>query len=217
MTRQRTLTLVLMAVAMLVATSSFAAKLKIGDAAPNWSGIPGVDGKKHGLAEYKKAKLIVAVFTCNSCPVAKAYEDRLVALQKDYKSKGVQVIAVNVNNIPPDRFEQMKKRAAGKDLGNWRTSKGPFNFPYLYDPTQKIARDYSATVTPHVFLLDKNRKIAYMGAVDDSQKLAKVKTHFLRDALNAVLAGKKPPETVTKQFGCTIKYEKKKSSGSGTR
>ncbi len=121
-------------------------------------------------------------------------------MQKDYENKGVQFIAVNVNNIPEDRLDKMKERAESKG----------FNFPYLYDPTQKIARDYGATVTPHVFVLDKNRKIVYMGAVDDNMKVGEAKKHYLRDAIDALLAGKKPPEAVTKQFGCTIKYEETK-------
>jgi peroxiredoxin len=169
----------------------------IGQAAPDFVGIVGVDDKPHGLADYKDAKLVVLVFTCNHCPVAKAYEDRLVALQKDYQPKGVQLIAVNVNNLPADRLDQMKKRAKDKE----------FNFPYLYDSTQKIGHDYHAKVTPHVFVLDKDRKIAYMGAVDDSQQAGQVEKHHLRDAIDALLAGKKPPEAVTRQFGCGIKYD----------
>jgi len=174
-----------------------AAELKIGDAAPDWSGIVGVDDKPHSLSDYKDAKLAVVVFTCNHCPVAQAYQDRLIALQKDYKDKGVQLIAVNVNNIPDDQLDKMKERAKSKG----------FNFPYLYDQTQKIGRDYNATVTPHVFVLDKNRKIAYMGAVDDNMKADNVKKHYLHDAVDSLLAGKTPPETVTKQIGCSIKYE----------
>jgi peroxiredoxin len=104
---------------------------------------------------------------------------------------------VNVNNIPEDRLDKMKERAASKG----------FNFPYLYDETQKIGRDYSAKVTPHVFVLDKNRTVVYMGAIDDNMKVAEVKKHYLRDALDALLAGAKPAEEVTKHFGCTIKYE----------
>ena len=137
------------------------------------------------------------VFTCNHCPVARAYEDRLVALHKDYGPKEVQVVAVNVNNIPADRLEEMKKRAKQKG----------FAFPYLYDSTQKIGRDYGAKVTPHVFVLDNGRKIAYMGAVDDNQDSQRVKSHYLRDALDALLAGKPAPKQVTQQFGCGIKYE----------
>jgi thiol-disulfide isomerase/thioredoxin len=224
MTRQRTLAVVLAAAAMLVASSSFAAgtrgkgkpspaKPKIGAAAPDWSGIPGVDGKKHGLADYKKAKFVVLAFTCNHCPVAKAYEDRLIAIQKEYKSKGVQVIAVCVNDAeayPEDSFENMKQRAAGKDLGGWRTNKTPFNFPYLRDDTQKIARDYAATVTPHIFVLDPKRKLVYMGGVDDNDNPKNGKEHWLHDALDAVLKGKEPPKAVTQQRGCTIKWKKKK-------
>lgn len=165
--------------------------------APDFQGIIGVDDKEHTLADYKQAKLVVVVFTCNHCPVAVAYEDRLIALQKQYKDKGVQLVAVNVNNLPADRLEEMKIRT--KEKG--------FNFPYLYDATQKMGHDYGAKVTPHVFLLDQDRKIAYMGAVDDNMKADKVEKHYLRDALEALLAGKKPPVESTKAFGCSIKYE----------
>jgi peroxiredoxin len=173
------------------------AALTIGAAAPDFRNIIGIDDQKHSLADYKDAKLLVLVFTCNHCPVAQAYEGRLVALQEEYQAKGVQFVAVNVNNIPADRLPEMKQRAKQKG----------FNFPYLYDPTQKIGRDYGATVTPHVFVLDSARKIAYMGAVDDNMAADKVKTHHLRDALDSLLQGQKPPQDVTKQFGCSIKYE----------
>ena len=139
--------------------------MQIGDAAPGWADIVGTDDQKHALADYKEAKLLVLVFTTNHCPVAQAYQERLVALAKEYQPKGVQVVAVNVNKIEADRLEAMKKRA--KEKG--------FNFPYLYDATQKIGRDYGAAVTPHVFVLDKDRKIAYMGAVDDNMNVEKVK------------------------------------------
>lgn len=169
----------------------------IGAAAPDFSGVIGIDDKPHGLADYKDAKLVVLAFTCNHCPVAVAYEDRLVALQKDYQPRGVQLVAVNVNNLPSDRLDPMKERAKQKG----------FNFPYLYDPTQKMGHDYGAKVTPHVFVLDRDRKVAYMGAIDDSQAADKVKTAHLRNALDALLDGQKPPQEVTQQFGCSIKYE----------
>ena len=199
MTRKWKLAVAVAAVVILSATSgSYAAKLQIGDPAPDWSGIVGVDDKDHSLSEYKRAKIVVVVFTCNHCPVAVAYEDRLIQLQKDYRKHGVRFVAVNVNNNPPiDRLEGMKVRAEEKR----------FNFPYLYDSSQKIGHDYGATVTPHVFALDKDRKIAYMGAIDDSKDEKKVTEHCLRDALDALLAGKEPPKPVTKQFGCTVKYE----------
>jgi len=186
-------------VMLLVFSSACDAELNIGDKGPDWTGIVGTDDKQHSLSDYKDAKLVVMVFTCNHCPVAKAYEDRLVSLQEDYKAKGVQVIAVNVNNLPADRLDKMKERAAEKR----------FNFPYLYDKTQKIGHDYGAKVTPHVFVLDGKRRLAYVGAIDDSMRPGGVKTHFLRDALDALLAGSKPPKAVTKQFGCSVKYEKK--------
>jgi len=174
------------------------AELKIGAPAPDWSGVIGIDDKEHGLADYKEAKVVVMVFTCNHCPVAIAYQDRLVALQKDYQKKGVQLIAVNVNNIPADRLEPMKVRA--KEKG--------FNFPYLYDPTQKMGYDYGARVTPHVFVLDKDRKIAYVGAVDDNNNPKKAEKHYLREALDALLAGQKPAPAETRPRGCTVKYDR---------
>ena len=174
-----------------------AENLKIGDAAPDFSGIVGTDDKEHALKDYESAKLVVLVFTCNHCPVAQAYQDRLVKLQKDYKEKGVQIVAVNVNKIDADKLDKMKERAKEKK----------FDFPYLYDASQKIGKDYGAKVTPHVFVLDKDRKLAYVGAIDDNMDEDKVKKHYLRDALDALLDGKEPPEKVTKQFGCGIKYE----------
>ena len=188
---------VLATVMMILTACGYAGELKIGDAAPDFKGIVGTDDNKHDLADFKDFELVVLVFTCNHCPVAKAYEDRLVALQKDYRGKGVQLVAVNVNNLPADRLDAMKKRAKQKG----------FHFPYLYDATQKIGHDYGATVTPHVFLLDKDRRVAYMGAIDDNMKQDDVKTSYLRNAIDALLGGKNPPEQTTKQFGCSIKYE----------
>jgi hypothetical protein len=111
----------------------------------------------------------------------------------------VQVVAINCNNIKGDGLDDMKKRAEEKK----------FNFPYLHDSSQKSGRDYDATTTPHVFVLDANRKLVYVGAIDDSMNADKVKTSHLREALDALLAGKEPPKAVTQQFGCSIKYEKK--------
>ncbi len=172
-------------------------KFSVGDPAPAFEGLVGTDDKKHSLEEFEEAKAVALVFTCNHCPVAKAYEDRLVALQNDYADKGVQVIAINVNNVDADKLPAMKERAEEKG----------FEFPYLYDPTQKVGRDYGAKVTPHVFLLDGKRNLAFVGPVDDSQDEAKVKHKYLRDAIDAVLAGKKPPAAEVKPFGCGIAYE----------
>jgi peroxiredoxin len=199
MVRKTTLALAVVSVALFSAVRCFGEDLKIGADAPDFSGIIGVDDKQHDLAEYKKAKAIVLVFTCNHCPVAQAYEDRLVEFQKQYKEKGVQVIAVNVNNLPEDRLDAMKQRAKEKK----------FNFPYLYDESQKIGRDYDAKVTPHVFILDAKRKLAYRGAFDDNMNAEKVENHYASVAVEAVLADKKPDPEITRQFGCGIKYEEK--------
>lgn len=169
----------------------------IGQQGPAFNGLEGVDGKTHSLDEYADAKLVVLVFTCNHCPVAQAYQDRLIELAEDYQGKGVQVVAINVNNMEADKLPAMKERAAEKG----------FNFPYLYDPSQEIGREYGATVTPHVFVLDQDRKVAYMGSVDDNQNPDNVTQHYLRDALDALLAGQAPETTSTKQFGCGIKYD----------
>jgi peroxiredoxin len=189
-----------LALALLVAflaVRGYAGELKIGDAAPDFRGLIGVDEAKHALADYQNAKLIALVFTCNHCPVARAYEDRLIALQKAYGAKGVQLVAVNVSKVPADGLNEMKQR--DKEQG--------FNFPYLFDATQKIGRDYGATVTPHVFVLDGRRKIAYIGAVDDNMLADKMKTPYLLNALDALLAGKAVAMPTTKAFGCGIKYQ----------
>jgi peroxiredoxin len=192
------LAVVLAAIGLLIVTGScYADKLNIGDKAPDWSGIVGTDDEEHSLADYADAKALVLVFTCNHCPVAVAYEDRLIALQEDYEDKGVQVVAVNVNNIPADKLDKMKERAEAKG----------FNFPYIYDSSQKMGRDYGATCTPHVFVLDGDREIAYMGAVDDNNNPEKAEQQYLRDALDAILAGDAADPAETKQRGCSIKWD----------
>lgn len=189
------------AASALIASTGEAGKynstVNIGDPAPAFSKIVGTDDKAHSLSDFEKAKAVVVVFTCNHCPVAAAYEDRLIAIQKEYKDRGVEVVAISVNNGEHDRLDKMKVRA--KEKG--------FNFPYLHDSTQKSAHAYGAAVTPHVFLLDGSRKIAYMGSVDDSQSVNNVKKQYLRNAIDAVLAGKAPETTETRQFGCSVKYD----------
>lgn len=184
-----------------VTTNALAGKynevVNIGDQAPVFRNLIGTDDKSHSLADLKQAKAVVVVFTCNHCPVAVAYEKRLVQLTKDYKDKGVAVVAINVNNLPADRLDKMKERAEERG----------FNFPYLYDPSQKTGKAYGAAVTPHCFVLDGRRHIAYMGAIDDNMRQAKAKQHYVRDALDAILAGSKPKVTESKQFGCSIKYD----------
>lgn len=174
-----------------------AKEVKVGDKGPAWEGLTGTDDKQHSLKDLKKSKAVAIIFTCNTCPVAQAYEDRLTKLASDYKDKGVSVVAINVNKDSRNDLDAMKQRAEKKG----------FTFDYLTDPSQESARAYSATCTPHAFLLDGEGKIVYSGAIDDNMDAAAVKKHSLQDAVDAVLAGKAPEVTVTKQFGCGIHYE----------
>lgn len=174
---------------------------KIGDKATDFK-LKGTDDKIHSLADLKDVKGYVVIFTCNHCPFSIAYEDRIIALQAKYKEKGYPVIAINPNDPavnPDDSFDKMKVRA--KEKG--------FNFPYLFDEGQKIYPQYGATKTPHVFLLDKNRVVKYIGAIDDSARdAAAVEEKYLENALNALLAGDTPNPTTTKAIGCSIKTKK---------
>ncbi len=188
-------------VSVLVAGSAFAGKfnkvLSIGEQAPAWPSITGTDGKQHSLDDYKSAKVIVAIFTCNHCPVAQQYEERLVELQRDYQAKGVQVVAICVNNGEEDNLGHMKERA---------TERG-FNFPYLSDPTQVTGKLYGAQKTPEAFVLDADRKIVYMGAIDDNwMAAAEVKKPYVRNAIDAALEGRKPEAQEMRATGCGIEY-----------
>ena len=170
--------------------------LDIGKPAPAWKELLGVDDKRHSLDDLKDAKLVVVVFACNHCPVVKTYERRLIRFVDDYRDKRVEFVAISVSRQPSDQLPQMKTRAS--DSG--------FNFPYLIDPTQKIARAYGATCTPHVFVLDQQRRVAYMGKIDDHLDESKVGERFLRDAVDALLSGKQPEVTETRQVGCDIEF-----------
>ena len=185
------------------------ATLALGAAAPAFD-LPGVDGRNWKLDDFASAKALVVVFTCNHCPTAQYYEERLKQFAADYRGKGVAFVAIMPNDPESvrldelgwsdmgDSFEDMKIRA--RDRG--------FNFPYLRDETQEIARAYGATHTPHVFLLDAQGVLRYQGAIDDNyEDPGSVEFAFLRDALDAVLDGKTPKVTVTDAVGCTIKWK----------
>lgn len=172
--------------------------LKIGAAAPAWSDLPGVDGKKHSLADLKDKELVVVVFTCNSCAIAKGYQDRIIAFAKKFAGpRGkMALIAINVNLNKEDLLPQMIERATEKQ----------FTFPYLFDETQQIAKAYGAIYTPEFFLLDKEGKVVYMGAMDDSSNPANVKATYLEDAVQAILKGGRPTIAETQARGCMIRF-----------
>ncbi|HWA97939.1 MAG TPA: thioredoxin family protein [Pirellulales bacterium] len=178
--------------------------LSIGDNAPTWTDLPGTDGKKHSLADFNGKDVVVVAFTCNSCPYAVDYEDRLIALAKMYSGPPgkVAIVAINVNKVPEDSLEQMRKRAEDKG----------FTFPYLFDESQKIAKDFGATFTPEFFVLNRDRKIVYMGAMDDNTDVSKANTNYVAAAVDAALAGRKPATTETVAIGCMIRYEKSRRS-----
>jgi peroxiredoxin len=178
----------------------FNAILNLGDPAPAWTNLPGVDGKKHSLSDLNDKQLVVVVFTCNSCPIASDYEDRIIAFAKKCAGPHAKsaVVAINVNTVEEDRLPKMKERAESKG----------FPYPYLFDQTQKIAKAYGAVFTPEFFVLDKDRKIAYMGGFDDNSEPTKVTRRFLETAVEAVLKGGKPSPAETIASGCLIRYER---------
>ena len=174
---------------------------QVGDIATDFS-LKNVDGKKVSLKDFKDAKGYIVVFTCNHCPYAMAYEDRIVALDKKYKKQGYPVIAINPNNPEKqkdDSFEKMQTRA--KEKG--------FTFPYLLDEGQKIYPQYGATKTPHVYVLQKTAKgnvVKYIGAIDDNyEDEAAVTKKYVEDAVDSLLKGKEVSVKETKAIGCSIK------------
>ncbi len=171
---------------------------KIGDVATDFK-LKNVDGNMFSLSDIKKAKGYIVVFTCNECPFAKMYEDRLIALHNEYAPKGYSVIAINPNvsaSNSRESFEAMQKRAEEKE----------FPFVYLADEGQKISPQYGAVRTPHVFLLDRERKVQYIGTIDDNARSAEqVKVKYVVNAIEALENNQKPDPNFTKAIGCPVK------------
>lgn len=163
--------------------------------------LPGADGKTWSLDEFKDRLALVVVFTCNHCPYAIAWEGRLLDLARDFAPKGVGFVAINPNDekqYPQDSMAEMVKRAKAKG----------YNFPYLRDESQTVARAYGAQVTPHIYLFDGARKLRYQGRVDDNHENPKlVKANDLRNALDALLSGKPIPAPETPAMGCSVKWK----------
>jgi len=202
--------LLIMAITLLLNfTGTFAADgYKVGDIVPDFS-LKNIDNTMVSMSQFKDAKGFVVIFTCNHCPYSKMYEDRIVAMNNEFVQKGFPVIAINPNDdeaYPDDSFENMKIRAKEKD----------FNFPYLRDETQEIAKQFGATRTPHVFLLKKDNgvlKLAYIGAIDDNaQESDNVQVNYVEKAIDAVVEGKEVNPVNTKAIGCSIKWKKQEES-----
>ncbi len=192
----------LLSVVLFIATMGYmdtvaARGLKIGEKAPSRKGLAGIDGKEHSAAELAEAKAVAIIFFANHCPDCQNYTDRIIALERDYREKGVAMVLVSVSQVPEDDLAHMKEWADEKN----------FTGLYLMDRSQCIGRDYGATVTPQIFILDGNGKLVYRGAIDDHWKSAKAKVPYARQALDAILVGKAPPVSETEADGCTIVYE----------
>jgi len=171
----------------------------VGDKAMDFS-LENVDGEMVSMESFEDAKGFIIIFTCNSCPYSVAYEDRIIALHEKYAEKGVPIIAINPNDdekSPADSFEKMMVRAEEKG----------FPFPYVYDKTQEIMKSYGATNTPHVYVLDAERNVKYIGAIDNNTQSAEnADKKYVEDAVDALLEGEEVPEKKTKAIGCTIKW-----------
>ena len=175
-------------------------KLKIDSLMPEFS-LKGIDEKIYDSKSFIDKELLIIIFSCNHCPYVQAYEDRIILLQNEFEKDKVQIIAINSNDdakYPDDSFEEMKKRANLKN----------FNFPYLRDETQEVAKAFGATHTPQIFLFNSDRKLKYEGKIDDNwQEPERVKSKYLRDAITEVLNSEEVSVPETFSIGCTIKWK----------
>lgn len=188
--------------------------LEIGQIAPDFS-LPGIDDKTYTLADFK-SDILVIIFTCNHCPTAQTYEDRIINLVDTYSKRGVGFVAISPNDPKSVRLDELGYTDLGDDLEDMkiRAAYKGFNFPYLYDgETQEASIKYGPVATPHVFIFDKERKLKYAGRIDDSEDGITPDTkHDTRDAIEAMLAGRTPEIQKTKTFGCSIKWSDKRES-----
>ena len=188
--------------------------LEIGNKAPDFR-LPGVDGKWYRLGDFAAADVLVVVFTCNHCPTAQAYEDRMKKLTADYRNKGVAVVAISPNDPKAVRLNELGYSDMGDSFDDMRirAKDMEYNFPYLYDgENQKVTQSYGPVRTPHVFIFDKQRKLRYEGGIDDAEKPAVVKSHDARNAIEALLKGREVPAERTQTIGCSIKWADKRES-----
>ena len=206
--------LILSAAAALKAAEPAPTPLALGSTAPDFD-LPGVDGRNHTLKDFADAKVLVVLFTCNHCPTAQYYESRVKQFVTDYQSKGVAVVGIMPNDPRSVRLDEL----AWTDLSDTfaemkiRAEDRQYNFPYLYDgDSESVARAYGPVATPHVFVFDAARKLRYAGAIDDSERIQKVTKHYLRNAVDALLAAQEPPLTQTKVVGCSVKWAGKSNT-----
>jgi len=188
--------------------------LPINSPAPDFR-LPAVDGKTYALEDFKKAEVLVIVFTCNHCPTAQAYEERIKQLAADFKPKGVALVAISPNDPQALRLDELGYTDVGDSLEDMklRAKEQAFSFPYLYDgEKQAVSRAYGPVATPHVFVFDKARTLRFVGRIDNSEKPARVTSRDTRSAIEALLAGKPVSVEQTRVFGCSVKWSDKRGS-----
>jgi peroxiredoxin len=188
--------------------------LALGSPAPDFS-LPGVDGKIHRLADYGASSILVVVFTCNHCPIAQMYEQRIQQLETDYRDRGVAVVAIQPNDPKALRIDELDSSDISDTLDEMkiRVEYKHLRYPYLYDgETQSVARAYGPQATPHVFIFDKDRKLRYEGRMDNSYRLELVSSQDARNAIEALLANHQVPVKKTGVFGCSTKWQEKEAS-----
>jgi thiol-disulfide isomerase/thioredoxin len=186
--------------------------LAIGAPAPDFD-LPGTDGSRYSLASFADARVLVLIFTANHCPTAQAYEDRILELHRDYGDRGVQLVLVSPNDPLAVRLDEQGYSDLGDTLEDMkiRARDRGFTFPYLYDgETQAMSREYGPKATPHVFVFDEERRLRFVGRIDDNEDPSRATTTDTRDAIEAVLAGRPVPVETTKVFGCSIKWSEKR-------
>ena len=185
--------------------------LALGSPAPDFA-LPGVDGSIHRLSEYASSPILVLVFTCNHCPIAQMYEQRIQRLATDYKSRGVSVVAIQPNDPAAIRIDELDSSDVSDSLAEMkiRVRYKHLSYPYLYDgDAQSVARAYGPKATPHVFIFDQRRQLRYEGRMDNSYQTELVKTQDARNAIDALLTGKEVPVKHTGVFGCSTKWQEK--------
>lgn len=186
--------------------------LSIGAPAPAFD-LPGVDGRRYSLEAFASAPVLVIVFTCNHCPTAQAYEDRIQALHDDFRGRGVALVAISPNDPTAVRLDELGYSDLGDSLEDMkiRARDKRFTFPYLYDgETQAVSRRYGPVATPHVFVFDRPRTLRFAGRLDDAENPARTKVQDTRNAIEALLGGRPVPVEKTKVFGCSVKWADKR-------
>jgi len=188
--------------------------LALGSSAPDFS-LPGVDGKTHQLSDYVASPILIVVFTCNHCPIAQMYEQRIQQLEVDYRNRGVAVVAIQPNDPKAIRIDELDSSDISDTLDEMkiRFEYKHLHYTYLYDgDTQSVARAYGPQATPHVFIFDKDRKLRYEGRMDNSYRKEMVNTQDARNAIDAILANREVAVKHTGVFGCSTKWQEKSAS-----